>query len=84
MSLQTIDLGMAMKAASLAVAAAFGAGGSYVAMKSDLDKKADGSAVVRIEAQLAAESKHRDQQHDELMVAIRDLRTDLKDKADKL
>ena len=80
---QTVDVGMAVKAASFAIAAAFGAGGSYVAIKSDLDKKADGAAVIRIEAQLAAEFKHRDQQHLEMMAALQELRGDLKDKADK-
>lgn len=80
---QTIDVGLAVKAATFAMAAAFGAGGSYMAVKSDLDKKADGSAVIRIEAQLAAESKHRDEQHKETMAMLRELRDDLKDKADK-
>ena len=79
----TIDLGTALKGGGVAVAIAV----PFALLKGDVVElertKASGEAVIRIEATITADQKRRDEQHQETLQAIRELRADLKDKQDK-
>lgn len=81
---QSVDVGtLAKVVGGLVAAGGLGIGLVQTEVGELRDTKASGEAIIRLEAQMAQESKHRDEQHREVMEALREIRSDVKGKADK-
>ena len=79
--------GLLVSAGKGLVIGGFAAGIAWVGLSSRVseleESKADKVDVVAIQVAIQADQRRRDQQHDETLQAIRDLRGDIKDKQDK-